>query len=136
MKEESTPYNGVDPLKQIPGLSTQFSFTRLQPTEPSLLVRVNKIVLFIRAIATSGHGFRQHHHYASAKLGKFFHSAKLFARNLADSPCFSFPRRLSASRLHYVGKDTATIRQNETWRAFFFTTIKLDGMQTWLKGLC
>lgn len=58
MKEESTPYDGADPLKQILGLSTQFTFTRLQLTEPSLLVRVNKIVLFIRALATSSRGCR------------------------------------------------------------------------------
>ena len=51
MKEESTPYDDADPLKQISGLSTQFTFTRLQLTKPSLLARVNKIALFIRALA-------------------------------------------------------------------------------------
>lgn len=38
VKEESTPYDGVDSLKQILILST-FQFTRFQPTElNSLLV--------------------------------------------------------------------------------------------------
>lgn len=58
MKEESTPYEGADSLKQILGLSTQFSFTRLQLTEPYLLARVNKIVLLVRALATSSRGCR------------------------------------------------------------------------------
>ena len=45
VKEESTPYDGVDSLKQILVLST-FQFTRFQPTELNSLLVSTRLSCF------------------------------------------------------------------------------------------
>lgn len=86
MKEESTPYDGADSLKQIV-FFLRFNLPDFN-LQNYLLVRVHKnILLLLRA--TSSEDFHLLCRIATTKVGKIRLTAKLFGRNLADSSNFS-----------------------------------------------